>query len=401
MALKKLGADRFWGGVDIREHDPAIDVVEDVYCLPVEWGGQWGIFDRADQVVPGTVDYFLPGDHLMAQDPTSPLRHGDIADVLPEGEYLYGGRWNNHFGHFLTETLVRLWPLAGGKPPGMKIITHGYAGPDHWAHDVRKGEILAGLGLTADDFLHIDRPTRIPRLQVPHSSFQQQKYAYPAYGRLCRAMGERLLGGRTPEPNDRPAWLSKGQLAHGVRRTVNEHEVEAVLARHGVEVIHPERFSFAELVEFFASRTCVLGTLQSGHNVSLFAPPVGRLLTLHPYWSVNTIHVKIDLLNGNDNVYLHPEGTIERSEPGQAFMVEATMPDPTSVAHELLDMIPAAQDRALRPEPPAAEKAAPATEPAPEEAAPAPAGPAASEKAAAPSGGGLFSGLKKVLTGGS
>ena len=347
MALKKLGADRYWGGVDIRQPDPAIEVVEDVYYLPVRWGGQWGIFDAADQVVPSTVDYFLEGDHLMGQDPTSYVRHGEIEDVLPDGEYVYGGRWNNHFGHFLTESLVRLWPFAGGKPPHVKIIMHGDGGPQNWFGDVRKAEILAGLELTADDFVHIDRPTRIRRLTVPHSSFQQQKYGHVAYGRLCQAMGRRLLGGELPPLNHRPAWLSKSQLGRGVRRTVNEHEVEAVLERHGVEVIFPERFSFPELVGFFASRSCVLGTLQSGHNVSLFAPPVGRLLTLHPYFSVNTIHVKIDLLAGNDNIYLHPEGTIERSEPGQAFMVEATMPDPVGVAHELLDMIPVAQSRSL------------------------------------------------------
>ena len=377
MALLKLGADRFWGGIDIRHPDPALHEHRDVYYLPVRWGGQWGIFDSQDQVVPDTVDYFLEGDHLMSQDPTSYVRYGEIADVLPDGDYVYGGRWNNHFGHFLTESLVRLWPFAGGKPPGVKIIMHGDGGPQHWFSDVRKAEILAGLELTADDFVHIDRPVRIPRLTVPASSFQQQKYGHVAYGRLCRAMGARLLRGETPARNDRPAWLSKGQLPTGVRRTVNETEVEAVLARHGVEVIHPERFSFAELVAFFASRTCVLGTLQSGHNVSLFAPPVGRLLTLHPYWSVNTIHVKIDLLNGNDNVYLFPEGTVERSEPGQAFMVEATLPDPAGVAHELLDMIPTGQMRGLRP---------------PE--------PAVSQADAPARAGGLLSGLKKALTGG-
>ncbi len=347
MALKKLGADRYWGGVDIRHPDPAIEVVEDVYYLPVRWGGQWGVFDRNDQIVGSTVDYFLEGDHLMGQEPTSYTHYNDVEDVLPDGEYVYGGRWNNHFGHFLTESLVRLWPFAGGKPPGLKIVMHGDGGPQNWFADVRKAEILAGLELTADDFVHIDRPTRIRRLSVPHSSFQQQRFAHVTYGRLCRAMGERLLGGQAPALDDRPAWLSKSQLGRGVRRTINEHEVEAVLQQHGVEVVYPERFSFAELVAFFASRTCVLGTLQSGHNVSLFAPPVGRLLTLHPYFSVNTIHVKIDLLNGNDNIYLYPEGTIERSEPGQAFMVEATMPDPVGVAHELLDMIPVAQSRRL------------------------------------------------------
>jgi hypothetical protein len=69
----------------------------------------------------------------------------------------------------------------------------------------------------------------------------------------------------------------------------------------------------------------VLGTLQSGHNVSLFAPPGRAPAHAAPYWSVNTIHVKIDLLTERQCL-LHPEGTIERMEPDQAFMIEATMP---------------------------------------------------------------------------
>jgi hypothetical protein len=46
--------------------------------------------------VPHTVDYFLPEDHLMAQDPTSDVRFAEVADSLPDGDYLYAGRWNNH-----------------------------------------------------------------------------------------------------------------------------------------------------------------------------------------------------------------------------------------------------------------------------------------------------------------
>lgn len=92
--------------------------------------------------------------------------HGGIYEWQDE-EYqdcdvVYFGMLFNHWGHFLIDLMGRLWYYAQGKARGVKLAYLGDEEP--------KGnflEIFELLGIGAQDFIHVTKPTRFRNVIVP------------------------------------------------------------------------------------------------------------------------------------------------------------------------------------------------------------------------------------------
>jgi capsular polysaccharide biosynthesis protein len=156
-----------------------------------------------------------------------------------EPVYLYGGRFNHNYGHFLVDVLSRYWTLADQRGAKPKILVHHPDPQDYLARYPFARLFFAALGLAPEDFVAFDRPVRLERVIVPWTSFRHQTHAHRAYARLGRRIGEAMLAGRTPRPSDRPVYLSKTGLTAGIRRFINEAEVERELAANGVDILRP------------------------------------------------------------------------------------------------------------------------------------------------------------------
>ncbi len=120
-----------------------------------------------------------------------------------------------------------------------------------------------------------------------------------------------------------------------MRRFANEAAVTEILAREGVEILHPEAMSFAEQVRLFARRRVVAGSLGSALHTALFAPPGRRVVALSPGPVINPTFLLVDALCGNAVSYLHQPGTAEL-EPDAAFGSRQALADPRTVADGLL-----------------------------------------------------------------
>lgn len=298
------------------------------------------MFDAHDRIVEPTVDRWMPERGPMNQALESDRRAGEIDDALPNGPtYLYAGRLTAHFGHFITESLCRLWPLIGGRREGMKILFHGPGDLDVWWAIPHVRDILAALRIGRKDVIHLDAPVRVPSLIVPGPSFTQQAGAHRAYGRLCRAIGQDFLAGRDVERSGRPIYLSKTRLPEGVRRIVNEDVVEAAMAAAGVEIAHPQELSLRDQIALIAGRVAITGTVGSAHHLSLFTPDGRRFEMLSPDPELNANFFIIDALAGNRARYHHPAETPKLQPDNPTFLVYQALSDPEGVAHELLDQL--------------------------------------------------------------
>lgn len=334
LSLKPVDDAAVWGEYEIREPNPAIEVHENVYYVPHQDFTAWGIFDSSDQIVEASVD--IAHGQPIAQVLTSAHRYADIREDAPDAEYIYGGRFHPHFGHFLVEALPRYWSIRPGAPRP-KVLVHTNACSNYFAHFPHARAIFAALGIGPGDFAYFDEPRRIGKIIIPRPSFQQQVWAHRAFGRMCRFAGLQMLGGYPPRVNDRPVYLSKSRLAGGVGRVANEAELEAVLERNGVEIVYPETVAFPEQVRLFAGRSTILGTAGSAFHTSIFAPPAGRQIQLCQENTINSNMRMFDALNGNHVLHYHQPGSEMRD--GTAFMREAWLPDPVAAAEDLLRLI--------------------------------------------------------------
>jgi hypothetical protein len=341
MALRSLSFDSAWGGHEIRSWLPEIRDFDNVYCLPFRFNDSWGVFDAENNIVLPSVDYEGTQNNVVfGQVLKSNTRFDDIVESLPDDEYIYGGRLGWHFGHFIVETLPRLWPLLDGKPPGLKVVFHGEFTPDHYfeSHPFTR-QMFAALNIGLEDIIYCDRPFRIKRLTIPSPSFQQQSFGHTVFVRLCHAIGAKLMAGDTSGAKARPVYISKSQLTRGVTRVVNEIEFEHVLAKNGIEIIYPERLTLEDQIRLFANRRVISGTAGSFFHGSIFTPLAGRLAIISPSIAINSNYFLIDKLNNNNSSYYLADAIQHMQDEPRTFQSETRFLNPVELGKEFSDML--------------------------------------------------------------
>jgi len=173
-----------------------------------------------------------------------------------DGQYIYGGFLSFHYGHFLLESLSRLY-FAKQFPeiPLLFLSTERHL-------KVWQREILSLLRV--DNRIEIiTQPSLIQRLHLPEPGFEvgallseSQKYA----------LGQAKFGSLQP---DKHIWLSRSKLKSGA--VLNEEALENRLRIDGWIVIHPEEVSIQEQVDALAGASKIAGFAGSAfHTLALF-----------------------------------------------------------------------------------------------------------------------------------
>ena len=328
-----------WGTATIFDDDPAIEAHEQVYYVPYLEASGWGMFDREDRLLVPGVDKILPEAIHPGQSSVSPVTWSGIEDEAPDDLYIYAGRFNPNYGHFLVDALSRYWWLQRPDVPRAKILVHHPDPPAFFRQHPELSEYLLSLGLGPEDFAGFDRPTRVRRIILPWTSFGHQTHAHRTYRSLALEIGRKVLNGRPLRPNGRPAYLSKSRLPGGIRGFLNEREMEPVLESGGVEVLHPHTMSLQDKIALFAERPILMGMAGSAFHHSVFAPEVAaRLVMFNPRQSVNSNFLIFDRLSGADSRYFHAVGS-RRLENGGSFYFGFELEDPPRVARALLELV--------------------------------------------------------------
>jgi capsular polysaccharide biosynthesis protein/predicted O-methyltransferase YrrM len=321
-----------WGEVELRNSLPAIEAHNDVTYVPYAAGDAWGIFSQDGRAVEATVD--LHGPDGTAQNQILQW-HGVVPPDADDQLYVYAGAINLHYGHFLINTLSRLWPMAVEVPAG-RLLFHGPGEPAEWFAVPFIGEIFAALGVTPDRIAVFDAPVQIKTLYVPRTSFQEQRFVHRIYADLTHQIGANLLRGRAPRPGLPPVYLSKTSLDAGVGRVLNEAEIESRLSERGVEIVRPETLPLVEQIALFIERPAVLGTTGSGFHTSIFVASRAKLLVLSTIPGPNSNFLLIDAANSNDADYVYCGDTEVVELPDDPFLTSFYIPDPVNVADELI-----------------------------------------------------------------
>ncbi|MEH3146506.1 MAG: glycosyltransferase family 61 protein [Methylobacterium frigidaeris] len=338
MATRLRRCRDWWGECGLREDRPALREVADALYLPHSFDGPWGVFGPDGRIGPDGVDGPLP-------DPAG-------VPAAPEAEYLYLGHLVPHYGHFIIDSLSRLWPLAAREGRPLRLLIHTFDPlPAFGALDFLRS-ILGRLGLSPEDLVAFDRPTRLTRLIVPAPSFLAQVEAHIVFADLCRRIGAGFYDPAEADADERPLYLSKSRLATGIARIANEDDLVGELDRRGVEIAYPERLAFGEQVRLLSRRRLILGSTGSAFHTTIFAAPGRRLIGLNWMPAVNANFGLVDRLAGNAARYYHLAGT--RYAPAEGFEFRWTIPDPRAVAAELVARAEAfddldARDAADRP----------------------------------------------------
>lgn len=323
-----------WGLDEIRIGNPEDRTFDDVLYTPFAYDGCWGLFDRSGEPLPGSVDLRGTDGENIHQIPRLDI-DGSGVPFADEAEYVYGGRFNPHYGHFLVETLPRLWWLAREPLGERKVLMH--AGRDFsWRPHYRfASDIWDALGLSPDRLVTFDHPVRLPRVRVPAPALQQQVFAYTAFRDLCLRIAARLIGEGPFPVAPKPVYLSKTRLALAVGVFEREEVIERQAAACGFEIVHPQELSLADQVRLFETRYLIVGPGSSAFHTCVFARQQPRQVQLSPLPLVNTNFTLMERLTGAEAQHLYQLGTSDIGADARAQMWRR-LPDPEGAARDLV-----------------------------------------------------------------
>jgi capsular polysaccharide biosynthesis protein len=154
----------------------------------------------------------------------------------------------NHWGHFLTEGISRLWALS--QYPELKQMLGAYC-CYHLPHQNIRDFIEA---LDFNIYIGGDRRNQAIRFRkvfIPFPSFANQAKAYSVHRNAALKVVESYLQEDRPEVSNQPVFMSRSKVS-SARTIRNQTELERALTRMGFLIVHPEELSLSSQINLFS-----------------------------------------------------------------------------------------------------------------------------------------------------
>lgn len=196
--------------------------------------------------------------------------------TVMSGTYLFGGVFWMHFGHFLFETISRLWavPLVRDKLDGVVFFRgHGHRSPPEAFLT-----ILKHLGIDLP-IIFVDQPMGFERLIVPRSGCGMGPLS--AGTPVFRDFVRRQFGVVSPRVGMERIYLTRE--GYRLRRggIFAESHLRQLLEAEGYVAFAPERHSFEQQLSTYLGATHIIGPDSSAlHLVGFVSPPDAEVAIL-------------------------------------------------------------------------------------------------------------------------
>lgn len=280
-------------------------------------------------------DYSRDGEKYKNQDNVYTCTSGVWAQITPPDLYnpdiqyvkgctLFGGFYIAMWGHFLMETLARVWYLYQDNVEKIdKIIfvsdTPNYSG--------LHGNIARFLELTGwkDKIEIVASDIRCDRLIVPEMAITHFSYA-KEFISVFDAVRANVLGNISHgQEETSKIFLTRSKLKDADKNEINITYLDRFFADNGYRILSPERFSLDKLIIELssASELCSInGTL--AHNV-LFAPRGIRFNIIERHGFINSWQMVSNIVASTPAYYIDCYELPAMSNPiGSLFLYQST-----------------------------------------------------------------------------
>lgn len=197
-----------------------------------------------------------------------PAEPGETKHFL-SGSFVYAGLLFEHFGHFLLESLARLWFIE--RRPDLPILwVAAHRQPGLLAY---QEEILELLGIRNP--VHVlTEQSAIEELIVPGLGYRVESEFAPEQQHALKAIGPAPL-----VPGKR-VWLSRRGVANG--RFLNERVLEQELESRGWILFQPEAHRVRDQLHFLCDAERIAGIAGSAHHLLVLMPDYRGRVSVFP-----------------------------------------------------------------------------------------------------------------------
>ncbi len=211
-------------------------------------------------------------------------------------EVIYGGIFFSQWGHFLTETLQRLWYAKENALPILwvgKAIFYAnqpFFTPTHH-------EIFQKLGLK-NEHIFLTQPTQFAKVHFPEPGFMLDSYGHIAHKHFLGFHEGKLCKGKF-------VYLSRAHFGE----CSNENALEAILRQRGWHIVYPEQLPLEEQLDILSSaEVCLMMAGSAQHSLLLTKNSATRFIII-PRIHNRTYDV-VASLTSNNYYILHLKKTL-------------------------------------------------------------------------------------------
>lgn len=199
-------------------------------------------------------------------------------EVVEEPCYFFHSTINGHYGHFLVETVPKLW--AAEELEEKVRLWVGWSRQARLLPDLLAAAIPFGFGRA--DFLTTRETVLFKKMYLASACHAHARFT----SERALAVFRRIADYYAPSPDsDSPKRIYVSRRGDSNRMLVNEAACEEAFRRHGFTVVHPERLDWREQMRLFSNATHLAGQAGSAMHRRLFAHRLKKTLYLVPVYS--------------------------------------------------------------------------------------------------------------------
>ncbi len=253
------------------------DVFCDATVLPLQefpgdtlaWG-RGGMLDSDGNFIPqsGITNYYETG---------YPALNSEYRDA----RVVYGGYFVHHWGHFLLDTVPRLWYCFENDAQVDKYVFMVNLGEDTGLKGNYR-EFFALLGIL-DKIEIVNQPTRYREVIVPELSYDRRNsYWSQRYNEIFEKVSANVKPDPKWEPKQR-IFLSRGRLTKALKMEAGLQFLDHYFQKNGFEVIYPEQISLSYMIFLIRNaELCASGSGSLPHNM-LFGADGQKIVIVERY----------------------------------------------------------------------------------------------------------------------
>lgn len=177
---------------------------------------------------------------------------------------VFCGWYVNHWGHFLVDTVIRLWYRPENVDGFAFIVNEG----EQLSIEGNFKRFFELLGIPLDKVILINRATRFNKVIVPQSSYSRSDYYSEEYIGIFDTVREAALEYTGSGEAWERIFFSRAGLLKAKLHDFNSAEIDSFFKINGFQIISPEKMALDDMI--FHLNNCKLFAAISGtlpHNL--------------------------------------------------------------------------------------------------------------------------------------
>lgn len=181
---------------------------------------------------------------------------------------VFAGIAFNHFGHFLVESINRLWWIIKNKEYDLKIVflvDKPFEAPFL--------ELIELMGINRKNVVFLEKPTKFKKVIIP----DQSSYFVNGYYEEFNIPYDEILKDIKPS-NEKKIYLSRTQFKK--RDCINEEYFENFYRELGFKIVYPEQLNIRDQISLISCADEIVSTVGTISHMAVFAKKGTRIVSL-------------------------------------------------------------------------------------------------------------------------